>query len=203
MKEEGRSRYLILGLLAEGPCSGYDIRRITMARFRFFWSESYGQIYPCLKRLALEGLIRQDGAAGRGKVIWAITPAGRAVLAAWLAGPTQAESARYESILKFYFSWAMPAADTRRLLEDFAGRQEASLAELEGFRRQLVAIPDPHGNHHLALATVDLGIATYRVWRDWAESRLADYGGAKKQSAGSRMPGETDPRQAKPQKEMS
>lgn len=172
MKEEGRTRFLILGLLSEAPCSGYDIRRITQLRFRFFWSESFGQIYPCLKRLAVDGLIRREGEAGRGKVIWAITPKGRGALASWLAGDTQPETARYESILKFYFSWAMPEPEKRRLLEEFRGRQAANLHELEGFGRELRSIPDPHGNHDLALATIELGEATYRAWRDWADRQL-------------------------------
>jgi PadR family transcriptional regulator AphA len=31
--------------------SGYDIRKTVQESIRFFWSESYGQIYPALKRL--------------------------------------------------------------------------------------------------------------------------------------------------------
>ena len=77
MQETARTRFLILGLLAEGPCSGYDIRRITLARFGFFWSESFGQIYPCLMRMEAEGLVEGKGGALRGRVLWAITASGR------------------------------------------------------------------------------------------------------------------------------
>jgi PadR family transcriptional regulator, regulatory protein AphA len=168
MQEIGRTRYLILGLLAEGPCSGYDIRRVTAARFRFFWSESFGQIYPCLKQLERDGLIERSGRAGRGKVLWAIADPGRSVLENWLQEDSQPETARIESVLKYYFSWAMPAEGRQRLLATFIDRQEKNLAELESFRRELLAIPDPHGNHDLALDTIGLGIATYSAWRDWA-----------------------------------
>lgn len=172
MNDKSRTPYLILGLLAEGPCSGYDIRRITLARFRFFWSESFGQIYPCLKKLERRGLIAASGKSGRGKVAWEITPEGRRAFAAWLKLEAPPETARYESILKYYFSWAMSKEDRDRLLSSFRGRQEASLKELEAFREELRRIPDPHGNHDVALATIDLGIATYRAWRDWAGARL-------------------------------
>ncbi|MDP3180161.1 MAG: PadR family transcriptional regulator [Spirochaetaceae bacterium] len=176
MKSKSRTPYLILGLLAEGPCSGYDIRRITLARFRFFWSESFGQIYPCLKGLEREGLIAAAGESGRGKVVWRITAAGKRAFAEWLKVEAQPETVRYEAILKFYFSWAMPEEDRARLLSSFRDRQEASLRELEAFREELLRIPDPQGNHDVALATIDLGIATYGAWRDWAVARLGVVG---------------------------
>ena len=61
--------YVILGLLAEQPLSGYQIKKIVDIRFQFFWSESFGQIFPALKSLALAGLVEecppehQDGRA--------------------------------------------------------------------------------------------------------------------------------------------
>jgi len=173
MQDQGRTKFLILGLLAEGPLSGYDIRMITLRRFRFFWSESFGQIYPCLRHLAAEGSIEKLMSAGRGKTTWAITEAGRRALGAWLAEEAQAETARFEAILKYYFSWAAGEEAGLRLLHAFRERQEANLAELELFRGELLSIPDPQGNHDLALDTLELGIATYRAWRDWAASTLA------------------------------
>jgi DNA-binding PadR family transcriptional regulator len=172
MQEKGRTKYLILGLLAEGPLSGYDIRHITLARFRFFWSESFGQIYPCLKQLEAEGLIRKEATEGRGKTTWTLEDCGRQALLSWLAGQAQPETARMEAVLKYYFSSMMDVADRRRLLREFQDRQEANLAELEAFRDELLRIPDPHNNHGLALDTIELGIATYRAWREWAEARL-------------------------------
>jgi DNA-binding PadR family transcriptional regulator len=38
-------------MLSLRPMSGYDIRKTVQESIRFFWSESYGQIYPALKRL--------------------------------------------------------------------------------------------------------------------------------------------------------
>jgi hypothetical protein len=37
--------------------SGYEIHKAIEDNFGSFWGESYGQIYPTLKRLAAEGLI--------------------------------------------------------------------------------------------------------------------------------------------------
>ena len=50
--------YVILGMLASGARTGYDIKTIVDDSTRFFWAASYGQIYPELRRL-------EDGRAGR------------------------------------------------------------------------------------------------------------------------------------------
>ncbi|PYI52519.1 PadR family transcriptional regulator [Paenibacillus flagellatus] len=51
-----KSYYALLGLLAFGPHSGYDVKRRIEQQLSHFWSESYGQIYPNLKKLVEEGL---------------------------------------------------------------------------------------------------------------------------------------------------
>src|SRR2546422_4002758 len=50
------SRYAILGVLSRRPMSGYDVKKLIERSIAHFWSESYGQIYPILNRLAAEGL---------------------------------------------------------------------------------------------------------------------------------------------------
>ena len=49
--------------------SGYDLGQNIRGSVGFFWNESYGQIYPNLKKLAAEGLVgslrRNDSGAGR------------------------------------------------------------------------------------------------------------------------------------------
>ncbi|HEX7488408.1 MAG TPA: PadR family transcriptional regulator, partial [Anaeromyxobacteraceae bacterium] len=101
-----KTRHLILGLLSEGPLSGYEIRRLTHARFRFFWSESFGQLYPELARLEREGLaVREDAPRrGRHRNEYRITPAGSRTLHDWLGEPVVPEAVRQEILLKVYFS---------------------------------------------------------------------------------------------------
>jgi DNA-binding PadR family transcriptional regulator len=149
--------------------SGYDIARLTKLRFRFFWGESYGQIYPELKRLSAEGQI-EGGADGgsRGKRLWTLTKTGRTTLEAWLQDGECSDTARLETLLKVYFSFASPAA-FRPTLEAFKGKMDSDIKILEEAAAQLREIPDPHRNHGYALATVDFGLATYRAWKDWAE----------------------------------
>lgn len=96
----------LLGLLTIEPMSGYDLGLVVRETIGHFWNESYGQIYPNLKRLAADGLVaskreRQDGKPDR--YIYSITAKGREQLAAWLAIPPQPEIPRNELLLKLFF----------------------------------------------------------------------------------------------------
>ena len=86
-----QTRYLILGILSiESNKSGYDIRKAVESSVSYFWRESYGQIYPTLKRLAAEGLIvpRKSGARGRPeRQEYSLTAKGHACLEEWLGAP--------------------------------------------------------------------------------------------------------------------
>ena len=56
---------VILGMIALGRQTGYDIKQLVDKSTRHFWSASYGQIYPELRRLEEQGLIRGPVRAAR------------------------------------------------------------------------------------------------------------------------------------------
>jgi len=94
MKEQpvrkNKSQYAVLGLLGMDAMSGYDIKKKFEKITSNFWNESYGQIYPILKRLAAKGFAtksieKQDGKPDRH--IYALTEKGRKVLQSWLTEP--------------------------------------------------------------------------------------------------------------------
>ncbi len=142
-----RTSYPILGLLTERPMSGYDLKKAIEATFGHFWSESYGQIYPALKQLSQEGLIRrQSGSAGSeagGNVprrIWRLTPQGAASLRNWLQEPARRQVERNELLLKVYLAAGSDRVAARRHLQDHreaTGLRRDLLAGIEGRLRRL------------------------------------------------------------------
>jgi DNA-binding PadR family transcriptional regulator len=169
-----RTGYLILGLLIEGPLTGYLIRKITLARFRFFWNESYGQIYPQLKKLSAEGLVKavEDGDA-RGSVRYALTAKGRKAFEAWLDQTENQDQLRLESILKIYMGAASRWPGCGSAIDAFGRKSASALAEMEKMREELESSPDPHSNHRNIARVLDLGIRTYRAWTEWAAENAA------------------------------
>ena len=96
---------VIIGLLRFGPSTGYDIKRITDYSTRFFWGASYGQIYPELRRLERDGLVRSrnEPHGGRRRRVYELTADGEQELAAWLREDQELYEMRDEGLLRLFF----------------------------------------------------------------------------------------------------
>lgn len=97
---------MLLGILTIESMSGYDLGQTIRGSVGHFWNESYGQIYPNLKRLAADGLVSSKTERQKGKPdrhIYSITKKGRERLTKWLAVPPQPEIPRNELLLKIFF----------------------------------------------------------------------------------------------------
>jgi PadR family transcriptional regulator, regulatory protein AphA len=123
MKTKGGSTpNALLGLLSLGPMSGYDIRQLIPRSIGHFWSESYGQIYPGLKRLAAAGLVEKKTERQKGRPdrhLYSLTAEGRAQLKAWLKLPVADEVPRSELLLKLFFGAHVPASVSRQHVTEF------------------------------------------------------------------------------------
>ena len=131
--------WAVLGLLAWGPRSGYDIKRTVDRSIRHFWAASYGQIYPELKRLEQEGLIEGEDASNgnRGRRVYRLTEAGQEALRDWLTGPNLTIELRDESLLRLFFADNLPREEAYWLLE---GRKRGHEQYLE-ILHEIAALP--------------------------------------------------------------
>ena len=114
--EGGATPNALLGLLSLRPMSGYDIRQLIQRSIGHFWSESYGQIYPGLKRLTAAGLIEKKTERNKGKPdrhLYSLTAQGREQLRGWLKLPIAEEVARNELLLKLFFGAHVAASVNR------------------------------------------------------------------------------------------
>jgi DNA-binding PadR family transcriptional regulator len=169
--------YVILGLLSIEPNqSGYDIRKTVQGSVGYFWGESYGQIYPTLKRLAAEGLIvesKSSSAVRAQRQEYSLTTAGHARLKEWLAVPYRDDPPRNEFLLKLFFGReAAPSVSMGHIREfqDKLRRLLATLLEIETLGRAR------HGDHpHFPfwMLTHTYGVTQIRAALEWSESALA------------------------------
>jgi DNA-binding PadR family transcriptional regulator len=180
---ENRTRWVVLGMLTVAPMTGYRLRQVIAESVGHFWQESFGQLYPALRRLAAEGLVEARatrGGPGRGGATYHVTPRGRAALAAWLAVPPVLEKQRNEVLLKVFFAGAVPPEVTARNLAGVAAELRGELATLEAIAAEIRR--SDHGQHphapfwHL---TLDFGVDFYRMalaWLDKSQRVLARRG---------------------------
>jgi DNA-binding PadR family transcriptional regulator len=113
--------WVVLGLIAQKPCSGYDIKRNV--------DRSIRQIYPELKRLEGAGWIVGDQAprGGRARSVYRITGTGSDALRAWFGGRETRIELRDESLLRLFFADTLPLD---KALGQLAARRE-------GYRQML------------------------------------------------------------------
>ncbi|MBV9415812.1 MAG: PadR family transcriptional regulator [Solirubrobacterales bacterium] len=158
---------VILGMIALGNQTGYDIKRVVDKSTRHFWSASYGQIYPELRRLEEQGLIQgqSEPTGGRARTVYTLTPAGRAALGDWLE-PEQDPTfdVRDEGMLRLFFSDFGTTEQRIANLRAMRGSHLRTVAQLEGMSAHAA---DMHPGPHL---TLELGLGLHRWLADWCEA---------------------------------
>jgi DNA-binding PadR family transcriptional regulator len=180
-RSDARSRFALLGALTIEPMSGYDLRRFFSENLAFFWSESFGQIYPMLRMLEAEGLVTAKSTAGARRRVYRISRAGRRALAEWLARPAAVETPRVETLLKLFFAQQGPPdaarAHVQRLRDEHTqrlARYDAVTARLDG---ELAHHPEAR-DWRIALSYGRHVSAALLAWCDETERALRAPGGA-------------------------
>lgn len=163
---------VILGMIAFGQSTGYDIKQLVDKSTRHFWAASYGQIYPELRRLEEEGLIRgrSEPSGGRARTVYEMTDAGAQALRGWLTSDAElVYELRDEGMLKLFFSDV--ALESRieniRAMRAMYERKRAQLCALEAKAGGIESGPS------LTLE-IGLGVTGWLIdWCDTTERRLA------------------------------
>ena len=135
---------VVLGLVALGPRTGYDIKRICDSSTRFFWGASYGQIYPELKRLEHEGLV-ESADEPRGRVrrrVYRITAAGREAVRAWILSEETSFELRDEGLLRLFFQELMTRDELLELIRRRRAWFELSASYFHEIGEELDALDD-------------------------------------------------------------
>jgi len=170
------SSQALLGLLTIEPMSGYDLGQSVRASVGHIWSESYGQIYPNLKKLAAAGLISARSERQKGKperTVYSITDKGREQLIEWMVTPPQPEIPRNEMLLKLFFGALIPAPVLIAYVERMVSEHRALL---ERFTRieteELVGLADRVEAPYWRM-TARFGQLEMEAHLRWAEETLA------------------------------
>lgn len=148
--------YALLGVLARGPASGYDVSGLMKLPVGFFWSARHSQIYPELAALLRAGLVTVERIAQTdrpAKKVYTLTAAGEQALRAWVASPMDVPPVRDELVLRAYCIWLADPPAAVALFAEHAARHEAQLAEYQRVREWM----EEGAGGVLALDTPDFG----------------------------------------------
>lgn len=169
-------RYALLGLLAEGPASGYELtRRFQEGIGSFAWTAGHSQIYPELARLVVDGLVEVVAEGPRGRRDHAVTESGRAALRAWLMGPRAGgRTVRNEFVLRLFLLSTLEEADAVEVLDGVERAVAAQTAQIEAAQQEIrdAGLPSSYGPNMAAEFGVRANRAT-QEWARWARAQLA------------------------------
>jgi PadR family transcriptional regulator AphA len=167
-------RHFILGLLAQQPMSGYDIKRFLKGLRWLVGSPSAGSLYPILRTLLQEDLVTVEIVPGLDRPprkIYHITETGTQALQAWIDQPAASNAPLKTFVMRLFLAgslsepWLIPCLQQRH----------AQVAAHRTALEQAAGVPgEPIGvgqrlalNYGLALATAEL------AWLDSTLGKLS------------------------------
>jgi PadR family transcriptional regulator AphA len=173
--KETKSKYAVLGMLSICPMSGYDIKKRVGESISNFWSESYGQIYPILKRLVEEESVtktveRQSGKPDRH--VYALTERGRKELRRWLAEGVVPKIERNEFLLKLFFGEEVSPAINIRHVEKYRELQIHLLEKYAAVEQEIKTRYAEDSNLPYWIMTLSYGRHVSQALLRWCDETL-------------------------------
>jgi DNA-binding PadR family transcriptional regulator len=127
-----------LGMLTDGPASGYDLKKCFESSFGHFFPAGYGSIYPALATLARNGMVEFEEVPQEGKPdrkVYSITEAGRQALMEGLSNPRPTHKVRSEFLAMMCFAHLMTEEQINTVIDN-------KLEEIDEFVKLLGDFPD-------------------------------------------------------------
>ncbi len=165
----------LLGFLHDRPMTGWDLVVTAQDRIGDFWSLTQSQVYRELAAMAAAGLVRAGERGRRDRQPYAITDAGRAAFAEWVAREPGPETIRFPLLLSVLFGRHLPPG---RLAEHLHRHRAAHAARLADYERQHADLPPGAAEAEpYAVATLDFGLAYERAVLTWFDALPAALAG--------------------------
>lgn len=177
--------YAVLGLLADGPRSRYDIVRSADFSIANFWTIAKSQVYGELSRLEKLGFVKSKEVRQKGlpdKRLFEITPSGKEALEQWLADPTY-EEARYRSgfLVKLFFAEIAPEG-----LGELVSRYKAGIERhVANFGPMTESIPRTPDFAYMRVTAL-FGMRILRTTLEWIKEDVEPLVGKSRSSKGER-----------------
>nr|WP_062341560.1 PadR family transcriptional regulator [Herbidospora sakaeratensis] len=110
-------RHGLLALLSRGPRHGYQLRVDFEASTGATWPLNVGQVYTTLARMERDGLVEAGETDDQGRVVHALTEAGRAEMERWFTTPVvPSDRPRDELVIKLAMAVAAKEIDVAEVI---------------------------------------------------------------------------------------
>lgn len=165
-----KGRDVILGSLMKRPMSGYDIKLVFEDIFSHFFDGSFGMIYPTLRQLEKEGLIRKEVVIQDGKPnknLYSITPQGVEEFNKYLQKDMQKDILVSDFLMRMYFGEYVEKLTLIKWIEDEIVIKENNIKQLQEKK-----IEWSNGITPSQEICLELGIANYSAYLETLKQKL-------------------------------
>lgn len=157
----------LLGLLHDGPLTGWELIGRAQERIGEFWSLTPSQVYRELTGMAGRGLISAGPTGPRDRKPYALTDAGRAAFAGWIDAPPGPDQVRIPLLLTIAFAEHLPAG---RLGTIVAGQRRVHAERLARYRQHRDALAADPAAAPARRATLEFGLRHEQAVLDWFDA---------------------------------
>jgi DNA-binding PadR family transcriptional regulator len=151
----------LLGYLALGPMTGWDLDQWVRISIGNFWNVTRSQIYRELRTLTQRGYVEAGASGPRDRVPYTITDAGRAAFRTWLAESPGPDLIRSRLLLTVFFGAHL---EPERLREIVLEQRKQHQVQLETYQQLQDSIPD---GDRFSLATLRFGLRYEQNMVEW------------------------------------
>jgi DNA-binding PadR family transcriptional regulator len=167
----------LLGLLHEGPMTGWDLVATAQTAIGDFWSLTRSQVYRELAVMTEAGLLEAGERGRRDARPYTLTEAGRAAFAAWLERGPGAETIRFPLLLTVLFGRYLPPGRLARILDEHRATHAARATHYDQVRTAAGDNADSY-----AMAVLDFGRHYERAVLDWFAALPPDLTGVSQEA---------------------
>jgi DNA-binding PadR family transcriptional regulator len=175
------SAYAVLGLLAMGAHSAYELTRQMERTLRFFWPRAASKLYEAPKLVASLGLARaiHESIGRRPRTRYEITPEGREALRRWLGTPNIAPiEVESEALLRGWFGQLGTIGDLRNAIQNVQAQAQANLRWGTSIADEYLVQGVPPGRGHISALMFrflwDFN-AMLDDWAAWSQRELSGW----------------------------
>jgi len=133
----------LLGLLRNGPRSGYDLVAEAGEMIGGFWTITRSQVYRELAALTDRGLLEKGPPGPRDRQPFRLTAAGRAAFREWVNTSPEPENLRIPLLLRLTFADAIDPGRLQSMLSSHHAAHQGRLDAYQSLDRQLAAAGAP------------------------------------------------------------
>ncbi|MGH3765662.1 MAG: PadR family transcriptional regulator [Pseudonocardiaceae bacterium] len=164
----------LLGLLHEGPMTGWDLVAVAQQRIGDFWTLTQSQVYRELTAMANAELVEVGQPGPRDRKPYLITEAGRTAFREWIDREPALEQIRFPLLVTIMFAGHLAPG---RLAKMVAAHRAVHAERLAGYRRvreELGGVID--GADRFRLATLEFGLRYESAVLDWFDHLPETFG---------------------------